>query len=285
MLIEKDLNNKVQPHSVRGGYGEIRVALEDGKIGKTIDNDYAVDDLVPNHLGRPGDSYYNLLHAGESVTPADYLISYGDGTLAKAAAGFLANAVADSTTVTNTVAETTFSTGTAAVPKNTLKVRDLIRVRALVVFPSTNGTDTATLKLKFAGSTILTTAAVDVATNDIGLIDATIVIRTIGAAGTFDAFGTYVLGAPGTAVVRAWNSGSTAIDTTADLTVTLTITWSVANAGNQAILREWLVEDVKAGTAAGAAAPNTGRIFGRPRDTVDNSAGVTPKRIRVRVSG
>jgi hypothetical protein len=191
MLIEKDLNNKVQPHSVRGGYGEIRVALEDGKIGKTIDNDYAVDDLVPNHLGRPGDSYYNLLHAGESVTPADYLISYGDGTLAKAAAGFLANAVADSTTVTNTVAETTFSTGTAAVPKNTLKVRDLIRVRALVVFPSTNGTDTATLKLKFAGSTILTTAAVDVANNDIGLIDATIVIRTIGAAGTFDAFGTY----------------------------------------------------------------------------------------------
>jgi hypothetical protein len=90
-----------------------------------------------------------------------------------------------------------------------------------------------------------------VANNDVFFFDVTVKVRTVGAAGTITAFSQYSQGALGTATTRTQTLNSTAIDTTTNQAVTVTVTWSVANAGDQAILRDLVIERVPA--AAGAA--------------------------------
>jgi hypothetical protein len=63
-----------------------------------------------------------------------------------------------------------------------------------------------------------------------------IMVRTVGASGTFIAVGTQGLGTPGTVTAKPFNLASTAIDTTASQMISVTATWSVANAGDQAEL-------------------------------------------------
>lgn len=146
-------------------------------------------------------------------------------------------AVAASANVTNTNTETAFDVS-FTIKKNTLKVGDKIRIRARVSAPTTNSTDTLTLKLKIGSTVVVATGAVDVADGDAGIIDAELTIRTIGASGTFVASGHWVLGVPGTATVRGAVLASTVIDTTADQAVTVTATWSVASASNICALQE-----------------------------------------------
>jgi hypothetical protein len=138
-----------------------------------------------------------------------------------------------SNVITNTVAETAFNKS-VTFAANTLKVGDFIHVIAHVACPATNSTDTLTLKLKIGATVVIATAAVDVANGDIALIDAIFIVRTIGAAGTFVAVGTQGLGTPGTVTAKPFNLASTVIDTTAAQQITVTATWSVANAGDQA---------------------------------------------------
>lgn len=257
-LCELDVDGKIKPHTVRGGQCPRRFAIEDCLQGETVGSTrtglptdtYQIGDLVRDVVAKQGDRAHFWLQKGENVARGDYLISFGDGTLCKAASALLANNAADSTTITNTVAETTASNGTATIKKNTLKVGDVIRIRALWVTPSTNATDTLTLRLKIGSTVILATAAVDVANGDIGLLTATLTVRTIGATGTIIGSGQWSLGVPGTATVRSEALASTVLDTTADAAVTTSAQWSVANAGNQAILREFSVEHVKAGLSA-----------------------------------
>lgn len=142
-----------------------------------------------------------------------------------------ASIVAASTAVTNTTTETAFDKA-VNIPANTLKVGDVIRVRAQAIATATNSTDTLDLQLRLGTTDILATGAVDVANNDIGYIDADIVIRTIGASGTMVAAGVVALGVPGTVTAKPKLMASTAIDTTAAISVNVSATWSVANAGN-----------------------------------------------------
>jgi predicted RecA/RadA family phage recombinase len=139
--------------------------------------------------------------------------------------------VAASTAVANTTVETPFDQS-VTIPANTLKVGDTIRVRAQVIAPLTNSTDTLLVKLKIGNTVLLATTAVDVANNDIAFLDMDVVVRTIGATGTIVAAGSYNIGTPGAATPKAGNLGSTAIDTTAPQALTVTATWSVANAGD-----------------------------------------------------
>lgn len=278
MLIELKSNGKVQPHSTRGGRSMRYFAKEDDLRGGTIDGvdgigtAYYVDgDLVLIHKAQPGDNINALLKAGENVAVGDWAVSFGDGTICKAASSFLAENTAASTAVSNTTTETAFSNGTVTIPANTLKVGDVIRVRAQGIATSTNSTDTLNVKLKIGTTVIVATGALDVANNDIFLIDATLVIRTIGAAGTFIATGTVTIGASGTATAKAFNLAETAIDTTAAQTITVTATWSVASPSNSVRQDILLVEQVKASTAAGAA-PSTGDILGQFQEAVDLSA-------------
>lgn len=138
--------------------------------------------------------------------------------------------VAASTALTNSVTETIL--GTHSFAANELKAGDVIRVRAQGIATATNSTDTLTFKLKLGATVIVTTGAVDVANNDIGYIDFDIVIRTAGAAGTMVGTGAVALGVEGTVTAKPAKLASAAVDTTAALDLTVTGTWSVANAGN-----------------------------------------------------
>lgn len=156
---------------------------------------------------------------------------------------------AASAVVTNTVSETNFDKS-FVIKKNTLKVGTKIKVRAQAIAPSTNATDTLNLKLKFGNTVIVATGALDVANNDIGVIDFEVTIRTIGAGGTMVGAGWVAIGAAGTITGKAQFLASTAIDTTADITVAVSATWSVANAANQARLDVFHAEVIPPALAA-----------------------------------
>lgn len=146
-------------------------------------------------------------------------------------ADLIYSAEAASAVITNTDAETDFDKK-VTVPANTLRAGDVIRVRAMAKCPSTNSTNTLTLKLKLGSIVIIATAAVDVADDDLGYLEADIVFRTVGATGTLVAAGMQCLDAagtnPGTAI-----KDSTVVDTTVANDVKVSATWSAAHADNQ----------------------------------------------------
>lgn len=149
----------------------------------------------------------------------------------KGGTDLLYSAEAASAAVTNTVTETAFDKS-YSIPANTLQPGDVIRVRAQGIATATNSTDTLDAQLRLGTTDILATGAVDVANNDVFFIDADIVIRTVGASGTMVAVGHTAIGAPGTVTSKPKFLASTAIDTTAAISVNVSATWSVANAGN-----------------------------------------------------
>jgi hypothetical protein len=89
------------------------------------------------------------------------------------------------------------------------------------------------------------TAAVDVANGDIGFFMCDIVIRTIGANGTFVATGVQALGVPGTVTAKPFFLASTAIDTTATHLINVNADWSVAAAANSCRLDILNVQHIK----------------------------------------
>ena len=144
---------------------------------------------------------------------------------------------APGSTVTNTTVETVMG-NTFIIPANSIKVGDFIHVVGHALVVNHNSTDTLTLKLKITDgthvTTLIATAAVVVAVNDIALIDCMLQIRTVGvyASGTFIAVGTQALGTPGTVTAKPFNLPSTSIDTTLAQTIEVTATWSVASAND-----------------------------------------------------
>lgn len=271
----------VQPHSTRGGRMMRYVAMEayftgggypqsTVYTGGTITDAYQTNDLVRLHLVSPGDEMYMLLHVGETIVEGDWLISYGDGTLCKAASSILANVVAASTPPSPSgTAITAFSNGTVAVPAGTLKVGDQIRIRAQGDFPATHSTDTVIITVKIGTTVLVATAALDVANNDQFLVDVLLTVRTIGATGTFVGFATTNVGTGGTTTTRAWDIVSTSIDTTVAQSITVNFTWSVSDAGNQAVLNNLTIEQIKGGVSAVGGA---GAVFGQANESLDLSA-------------
>lgn len=227
-----------------------------GLFGYKITDAY---DTTGNSLVRflrcvPGDRILGLLKAGENVQDGDLLVDDGTGLMEKAASAYFADSVAASTTVTNTTAETTFSTGTATIPANTLQAGDRVRIRGSVSFPATNSTDTARVKVYVGSTAFLDSAALDVANGDVCVFEGVLTFRTVGASGTVVGEGWITIGTPGTSTVKAGTLASTAVDTTADIAITAKVTWSVANTGNQAILQTYTAEHVVAGSNAGGSA-------------------------------
>lgn len=152
---------------------------------------------------------------------------------------------AASTAVTNTTTETAFSEK-YTLPKNILRAGSVIKIRFQGIATATNSTDTLAIKLYLgglSGTALLTLAARDVANNDIFSGEAVVVIRTIGASGTFVATGTAPANpnAAGTAVAQ-YRTASTAIDTTVTNDISVSAQWSVADAGNSCRLDVLVVE-------------------------------------------
>jgi hypothetical protein len=148
--------------------------------------------------------------------------------------GKLFTEVAASSAVTNTTTETAFDQS-FTIPANLLGAGDRLHIFAQGIATATNSTDTLNAKLYIGGTggqLIAATGALDVANNDIFVIDADVVIRTAGVSGTLVASGYSSIGTPGTATAKPFNLASSAIDTTAAKQIAASATWSVANAGN-----------------------------------------------------
>jgi predicted RecA/RadA family phage recombinase len=188
------------------------------------------------------DDTNNQMKADPSVGPYAGIVvkaaATGDSTVdvrldPTAAAGrrLLYSAVAASAAVSNTTVETAFDKS-VSIPANTLKAGDVIRVRAQGIATLTNSTDTLDVALRLGTTDVVVTGAVDVANNDLFFLDVDITIRTIGAGGTMVAAGHTALGAAGTVTAKPKLLASTALDTTAAISVNVSATWSVASAGN-----------------------------------------------------
>jgi len=144
------------------------------------------------------------------------------------------SADAASSSVLNTTTETPFNKS-VTIPANRLKKGDVIRVRAQGIVSNQNATDTLTIQLKIGGTAgvqVATTGAVDPATNDIWYIEADLVIRTVGAGGTFVAAGLQALGTPGTVTAKPFLKASSSIDTTITQDLIVSATWSAASASD-----------------------------------------------------
>jgi len=146
-----------------------------------------------------------------------------------------------SAAVTNTTTETDFDKS-YTIPADTLKAGSLLRIKGWGTTTASNSTDTLQIKLIFGSATILTTAAVDQADDDIWSFSAEVVVRTVGASGTFVGHVVYQdPDAAGTAR-KEIEINSTALDTTGTLVVKASATWSVADSGNSCRSEQLTVE-------------------------------------------
>lgn len=126
--------------------------------------------------------------------------------------------------------------GTLIVPKNTLKVGDVVRLTGQVMGKTRNSTDTIALTLNY-GATDLASAICTLAatlahanTNWCNFcVD--LVIRTAGASGTAYATGLVANGTAG-ATVAGVNMASATLDTTVDQKFEIGGTFSTSNVGN-----------------------------------------------------
>ena len=130
------------------------------------------------------------------------------------------------------------------IPAGRLRVGSVIRVRAQGIHTATTGTEDHTIALKIGSTTIVSTAAVDPANDDIFYFDAVLVVRTVGSSGTFVATGTHGVGVSGTVTAKAWFKASTAIDTTADQAVAVYIDRQAAATDSDSARLDVLVVEV-----------------------------------------
>ena len=118
-----------------------------------------------------------------------------------------------------------------SVPANTLVAGSRIKIRAQGIATETATAETLTVKLLFGTTELCTTGAVNSTNDDIFYFDGLIVVRTAGASGTLVACGTQANGVMGTVTAKPWLLGSTAVDTTAAIAITVTAAWNAATAG------------------------------------------------------
>jgi len=86
-LIKIDGDLKVLRHSTAGGSAELLIAREDALQGKSVDDNYAVDDQVGFGIAKPGDELAVMLDAGENVNEGEFLESAGNGNFQEFTSG------------------------------------------------------------------------------------------------------------------------------------------------------------------------------------------------------
>lgn len=142
-------------------------------------------------------------------------------------------------TVTNTTVATAFAQK-LTIAGGTQKVGDRRTFRAVVKTPTTNSTDTLTLQLMVADIVICDCAAINVADNDVIVLEGFYVVQAIGAGSTAAITGggySYLSGATSISKAKAFARTTSAnYATTTDEDVTVVATWSVASASNIARL-------------------------------------------------
>ena len=143
-----------------------------------------------------------------------------------------ASTFAQLTTTTHDNTTDAADVATLTIPAGRLNAGSLICVKSAGYVLDNNSSDTLTPVLKIGSTTLLTGAALDVADNDVLMLEAWIQVRTIGAAGTLVAVGKLNTDAGGTTTLVA-TTRSTAVDTTSSQAIVLNVDWSAANADNE----------------------------------------------------
>jgi hypothetical protein len=134
---------------------------------------------------------------------------------------------------TNTTSEVVM--GTVTIPAFFLRSPYKLGISYAVQTPSTNSTDTFAPKVKINSIVAATLAAHDVVNNEVidgqaeGLFtDGKLHVRSLSASSA-------------TATLGGVHLVDQAVDTNADVVITLTGQWSVANAGNNAVAKEFII--------------------------------------------
>lgn len=209
------------------------------------------------HAWRVGDAlYWDAVNLVATRTPTGHRLGRANAAAtAGAATGdvvvdakpgtCLFQIVAASTAISNVNTETTFSNGTFTIPANFLTDGTVLRVRGRATITAHNATDTLNVKIKLGGNQIIASGAIQNAANDVCAFDAFVTVRLSGASGTFIGSGYVADGVAETATAKVDACASTSIDTTATQAVTVTATWSAANAGDSVRLDEFVVELVR----------------------------------------
>lgn len=81
MLIALNSSAVYVPHGVANGGAEVNIAIEDALQGKTIDDVYAINDLVRFVIPVRGDVVLGILAPGQNVQDGTKLVSNGAGLL------------------------------------------------------------------------------------------------------------------------------------------------------------------------------------------------------------
>jgi len=273
-LVERMSTNKVKKHATAGGLAQRLFAAEDRFRGmgdgisaaRNIFDAYAEDDVVFCGLAQPGDTVNARLAAGAvAVVIGDPLVSNGDGCLAKARAvgGETLFAAAAASTALNTHTTITAFDVSTSLPANSLRVGDIINVKATVLFANaSNSTETAVITLKVGALTIIATVALDHAAGDVAFIDAHIHVRAVGASGSIVAFGMSGAGPIASGTMKPFYTAAQTLDTTAAAAITVSQTCSGSNANTGGQLVDLVVERESI---------NPGEVIAYADEAVDNS--------------
>lgn len=150
--------------------------------------------------------------------------------LGQLGSGTLFASIAASTALTNSTVETTLDS--VVIAANVLKAGDVLHIVAQGTATATTSSDTILGKVKI-GSTILAATITPDATNaDVWMMDVWVTIRTDGASGTLVATAMCTNGIVASATMTPYILASTAVDTTAALTVAHTGTWSAQSSSD-----------------------------------------------------
>lgn len=238
MLIQLNSDGTVGAQTSVGGNVPKQFAIEDALQGYTINDQYVANNVVRFIIAPPGTILQAPIPAGFSATVGDMMVSYGDGSLVPEddmGIGTLYTTTANSNTVTNTTAETSFGQ-TYTIPAKTLQDGDVLKFTVSGFVPSANSTDTLNVKLKMGSTVVAATGAVDITTNDAFQIEMSVVIRTDGASGVMTGGGFASLGVAGTGTGKVITLAPTAVNTNANILVDVTATYSAASTSDQAYM-------------------------------------------------
>ncbi len=122
-----------------------------------------------------------------------------------------------------------------------LQEGDVLHIRAAFKAPATHDTDTFNFKLYVGTELIKATGAVNLANDEIAYIDAMVTVRAAGASGKLAGSGVYGIGAEGTATAKPFIKEEAAEDLSVAVDVKATVTVSVSDVGNEAILKDLVV--------------------------------------------
>lgn len=128
-----------------------------------------------------------------------------------------------------------------AIPASEIKAGSIFRVRAWGIVTDQDTTPQCDVRLKIGTETIATATVAAAANDDQWLIEADIVIRTIGVSGTIVAFAAVSFDAAATALGSALKASATE-DTTSGLTIKCTGQFDASHADNKVRLDGLVVE-------------------------------------------